>query len=452
MSDSSTEGIRAKEAATGLSASSRLGEQVAVLSTLASIVCRPLTLRETLESALDEVVGCLNLRAAWICLHEGQPSDLGRALGRCDSEEAMAARKECVWYRSSGSGGSDRGQHTAPPTDVAESICPAVEHFRNAGQAIVFATQVSPCGAAGALRAEGSTLLACAPLQCRTKFVGVLSLVGEEPDAKPGSTDLSVSVLTAIGRQIGIAIENLGLLEELHRAEEFRRRLLARMLALQEEERRRIARELHDHMGQSLTSLIVTLRILGEATSPEEVSDHLQKLRDTVGQILEEMHELAFELRPAALDDLGLLPTLRHFLRGYRDRYRLFVDLQVLGLGDDRLPPSIETALYRIIQEALANVVRHAQAGGVTVLLEKRSTAMMLIVEDDGIGFDVNQVMDTGSNAENLGLYGMREQAALLGGTLAIEATPGVGTALFVTVPLTQGGADDGKDPHIGGR
>jgi signal transduction histidine kinase len=146
------------------------------------------------------------------------------------------------------------------------------------------------------------------------------------------------------------------------------------------------------------------------------------------------------------LDDLGLLAALRHYLGEFRDRFHIPVDLQVVGLGDTRLPSRVETALYRIAQEALINVARHAKADSVGVLLEDRDTAVVLIVEDDGVGFDVDRVMGSHVHEDNLGLYGMRERAFLLGGTLTIESTPGTGTSVFVEIPLEREKSAYGQD------
>jgi signal transduction histidine kinase len=275
-------------------------------------------------------------------------------------------------------------------------------------------------------------------------------------------TEDSLEMLTAIGRQIGVAVENASLYEELHQREALRRQMLERMITLQEDERRRIARELHDQTGQRLTSTIMTLGLLEETVPTPEGRAYVRDVRDTAAQILKEIRDLALHLRPSVLDDLGLLAALRHWLKGYQNRYRLLVDFQVLGLDGKRLPPEVETALFRIAQEALMNVVQHAQARSVTVLLEHRhsetSSSVMLIVEDDGKGFDVARVMNTRPHEGNLGLYGMRERASVLGGTLTIESTPGRGTAVFVRIPLESRGSqttpegEHGEDSLAGSR
>jgi signal transduction histidine kinase len=252
-------------------------------------------------------------------------------------------------------------------------------------------------------------------------------------------------MLLAIGHQIGIAIENTRLYEELRQEEMLRRHLLERVMAVQEEERKRIALELHDQTGQPLTSLIITLGVLAEVTSMREVKAHVQDLRSLASRILQDVHDLALELRPSVLDDLGLLAALRHLHKEYQDRFRLPVDFQVLGLDGERLPSEVEIALYRIVQEALTNIARHAEAQSISVLLERRGALLKLIVEDDGHGFDVTSTMSAHSR-KRLGLYGMRERASLLGGTLTIESSSESGTAVFVEIPLVDRRSDNGQD------
>jgi signal transduction histidine kinase len=264
-------------------------------------------------------------------------------------------------------------------------------------------------------------------------------------------TEGAQDLLTAVGRQIGVAVENASLYGELRRTERLRRQLMERAIELQEEERRRIARELHDQTSQRLTSVLMTLGILAEAKSLEETRAHVSDLRAAVGQTLEEVHDLALELRPRLLDELGLVAALRHDLGEFRDRFHIPIDLQVVGLDRGRLPSRVETALYRIAQQALVNVARHAHAQNVGVLLEDRGSLVVLIVEDDGVGFDVEEVMGSHVQQTNLGLYGMRERASLLGGRLTIESTLGGGTSVFAEIPLEREERSSDQDPTVGG-
>ena len=223
-------------------------------------------------------------------------------------------------------------------------------------------------------------------------------------------------------------------------------------MTAQEEERRLIARELHDETSQALTFLIVKLKVLEDADSPTAIQQSIQDLREAVAGILDRVHDLALELRPTVLDDLGLVAALRQYLRDYQGKYRLSVDFQAMGLDRRRLPPEVETTIYRVVQEALSNVARHAQAQNASVLLEKRESFVAVVVEDDGQGFDVAEATGTDLRRSNLGLYGMQERVTLLGGTLTIESSPGVGTATFVKIPLGTGtGTDDEEDTSATG-
>jgi signal transduction histidine kinase len=188
------------------------------------------------------------------------------------------------------------------------------------------------------------------------------------------------------------------------------------------------------------------LKVLEEASPTAEMKTRTLELKEMATRILNEVRALSLQLRPSTLDDLGLLAALRHYFKGYQDRFHLVVDFQVLGLENKRLSPEVETALFRIVQEALINVAMHANAHSVSVLLENRGDSIKLIVEDDGKGFDVAQVMGTQPHERNLGLYGMRERASLLGGSLIIESTPGTGTAVFVVIPLPREEGKNEKD------
>lgn len=218
--------------------------------------------------------------------------------------------------------------------------------------------------------------------------------------------------------------------QERAEREHLRSQLLDKVITAQEEERKRIARELHDETGQALTSLMVHLKRMNENCPVPALEPQMEELRRLIAGTLDGVHNLSLELRPKALDDLGLEIALQRYLRDWRARYAIDADLVVVGTDGQRLPAPVETALYRIIQEALTNVARHACARNVSVLLERRDQRVRAIVEDDGLGFDLTEAAATG----RLGIYGMRERAELLGGTLTIESAPGQGTSIFVEV------------------
>ncbi len=223
-----------------------------------------------------------------------------------------------------------------------------------------------------------------------------------------------------------------------------RQELLQKLLTAQEEERHRIARELHDQMGQHLTALILGLKILKDGTPPASPQyQRLQQLQELTDRVGKEVHHLALELRPTALDDLGLHTALVNYVEGWAERSGVAVDFHSTGLDAERLPSLLETALYRIVQEGLTNVLKHAQARRVSLILQRSPNQMVAILEDDGRGFDPAGEIPWANTPSRLGLLGMRERVALVGGTLTIESTPGKGTTIFVRIPLPAGRKGD---------
>jgi signal transduction histidine kinase len=226
---------------------------------------------------------------------------------------------------------------------------------------------------------------------------------------------------------------------ELKKAEELQKELRLQLGMAQEEERRRLSRELHDQMGQHLTALILGLKSLNYSverdSQAEKILKQLQNLTEQIGQ---QIHSLALELRPTALDDLGLYTTLLNYIEEWSERANIEVDFHSEGFDDERLPPQIETTLYRIVQEALTNVLKHSGAKHVSLILENRKDNVLAIVEDDGRGFDVDAVMSSSRAERRLGLLGVKERVTLVGGVLNIESTPDKGTTLFVRIPKFQ--------------
>jgi signal transduction histidine kinase len=223
---------------------------------------------------------------------------------------------------------------------------------------------------------------------------------------------------------------------EVRQKEEMRTRLLAQVITAQEDERKRISRELHDETGQSLTSLLIGLRLLEEREERPEVRAALAELRRQSGTTLDVVHSLALQLRPSVLDDLGLVPALERLIGEWRRTAATPVAFETNLESGSRLPAPLETALYRIAQEALTNIARHAGATSAGIILKRRRSSIGLIVEDNGRGFDVAAHPGAVRDERSLGLFGMRERATLLGGTLAIESAPGSGTTVFVELPL----------------
>lgn len=213
--------------------------------------------------------------------------------------------------------------------------------------------------------------------------------------------------------------------------EQLRRQLLEKVITTQEDERRRIARELHDSTSQNLTSLMVGLKNIEALCDHPRLRATVDELRRVTSQTLDEVHEISARLRPRILDDLGLAAALERLAHEWQARYKTPLDLLIHSNGE-RFPEEIETAIYRIVQESLTNIARYAGAHSVSVLVEQRGEQVIAIVEDDGQGFDPSQ----SPGEHHLGLEGMRERAELLGGQMTIESEPGKGTSVHVQIPL----------------
>ena len=220
------------------------------------------------------------------------------------------------------------------------------------------------------------------------------------------------------------------------RAEERIKALLERLVSVQEEERRRIARNLHDQLGQRITALRFSVSALKDdaALGVEVLQQRIEAIDRIAAQIDRDVDGIAWDLRPASLDDMGLDAALQAMVRDWSATRGVRGELHVSTILDGRLPPDMESHLYRIVQEALNNVAKHAGASRASVLLRRTSGDVEVIVEDDGRGFDVESI--TTSREGGMGLTGIQERASLMGGHLEVESTPGAGTTLFVRIPL----------------
>ena len=232
------------------------------------------------------------------------------------------------------------------------------------------------------------------------------------------------------------AEEALRQLSKIKEAQAIHRLLLERALAAQEEEKRRIARELHDEAGQLLTSLLVGLRALEDAENLADARAQGARLRQITAQAIDEVGRIARGLHPAVLDDHGLGIALRRYVAEYSKVHNIAVDLTFSGTDPSDLPPAVQTGLYRIIQEALTNLARHSGAKAASIVFALSATTMEITVTDDGCGFDTGAA--TLVSSDRLGIHNMRERAAMLGGDVRFRSD-GTGTAVIVHIPLTLG-------------
>jgi two-component system, NarL family, sensor histidine kinase UhpB len=239
-------------------------------------------------------------------------------------------------------------------------------------------------------------------------------------------------------------VERLGdtlntMLDVLHEHRGLLQKMSEQVLAAQEDERKRIARELHDETAQALTTLLIRLKILERARTASDMRGQINELRVVTAQTLEAVRKLAVELRPATLDDLGLIAALEAYTDSYSSRNSVRVAFRAEGFDDHdkRLPSQIELVLYRVVQEGLTNAAKHAAPHQVRVDLSRTAEEVVASVEDDGSGFDVEEVMR--SRERGLGLFGMQERLALVGGQLVIDSVPGSGTRIYARVPCRAG-------------
>jgi signal transduction histidine kinase len=218
--------------------------------------------------------------------------------------------------------------------------------------------------------------------------------------------------------------------------EKDRVRLLRQIVRAQEDERRRIARDIHDQVGQQMTALRLNLAALDQGLSGDgKLRVKLDQTKTIAERLDADVDFLAWELRPAALDDIGLAEAMGTFVREWSNHSGVEAQFHTSGLDKERLSPETGTNLYRIMQEALNNTMKYAQARHVDVLLERRDNQVVLILEDDGVGFNPEKEASADGD-KGMGLIGMRERAALVGGTLQIESKPKAGTTIFARVPV----------------
>ena len=258
---------------------------------------------------------------------------------------------------------------------------------------------------------------------------------------KDGSKIWTSENVRAVQDETGALLYYEGIVEDITQRKEVeaqRRDLLRRLVRAQEDEQRRISRELHDQMGQSLAALLLGLTSLRDLVTEEPATRLIQRLQDITNIMAGDMHNLIRELRPTALDDLGLQTALSNYIEEWSQRSAVAIDFHFNGMLNQRLESQLESAIYRIVQEALNNAIKHAAAQNISIILENRGDRILVIVEDDGVGFDVDALLKTPTKNRRFGLLGMQERVALVGGTLNIESTPGVGTTVLVHIDLSR--------------
>ena len=322
------------------------------------------------------------------------------------------------------------------PTNFLDSI-PLLDKMRKSNQPILIpdTQQESDCMDIENFKWCRSFL--SAPLMVDEKMIGSINLF----DGRVGFfTREMCDRLVAFAAHAAAAIQNAWLFNQVQVSSERLQSLSRRLVEVQEAERLFIARELHDEAGQMLTSLLLDLQLLEKKSSnPEAILEKVSEMEDSLNEISKSLHNVAMTIRPASLDHLGLVPALRQHVELVGEKYGLKAQFRTKGILK-RLPSNIETILYRIVQESMTNVVRHARATQVDVVLTVREGNLIVLIEDDGIGFNPEEVP-----VENhLGLLGIRERVEMIGGRLMIESVPGEGTTVMVEVSYADSLVDRG--------
>lgn len=287
--------------------------------------------------------------------------------------------------------------------------------------------------------AEGLKAFICVPLRAKDSVLGVLYVASRMPRH---FTTNDMQLLYAIGDQLGIAIEHAKLYERLRGARERLRRLARQNLVAEEEERRRIARELHDETSQSLSGMALQLQALIEMSAVSGPQDAgftagLKKVQSLTVQVHNEVSRLISNLHPALLDTLGLVPAARQHAETRLQPLGINVSVETKGT-EMRFPHEVEAALFRFIQGAIGNIAQHSKAKNATIVLEYQPDNFSMHISDDGQGFDVSEITDVEESGRGRGLFSMRERIGFLGGTSGMESKIGEGTTVWAKVPIGQ--------------
>jgi signal transduction histidine kinase/DNA-binding response OmpR family regulator len=366
-----------------------------------------LDLDQVLVTVLEEVRHLLNAVACSVWLTNSETGELV-------CQQATGPQNEIV-----------RGWRLAPGEGLAGWVAGTGESL------IVSDAQTDGRHYAGVNRRTGLQLrsILTIPLLVQQKVIGVLQVLDTETDHFD-KTDLAL--LEPLAASAAIAIENARLYEQVHSERTRLRALSLRLVEVQEAERRHIARELHDEIGQTLTGLNLVLDMAARLP-PDDAATNIQEAQVLVNKLLTQVRDLSLDLRPSMLDDLGLLPTLLWHFKRYTTQTNVQVSCEHTGIQGQHFAPEIETAAYRIIQEALTNVARHADTDQVTVQLWTTPETLNVQVKDCGKGFEPEIALIA---SESSGLTGMQERAVLLGGQLTVESDRDTGTCLTAQFPL----------------
>jgi len=403
-------------------------EDLALLFAISRNVAATLDRSALLQDAVPRLVEMLpRVSAGMLVLRRaaGEPLEIVSVV-ECNDPAAPVAERKAQGLQL-----AEFTARTGRPSWMVDHTVAPLEEAALSGPAATEPPDLS--GIATTSTAAGGHTMAM-PLLARGQIVGSLVFCTLY-DAMPFSLR-DVALARAIADQLSVAIDNATLYDEVQQSGKLRGELLHRVVSAQEAERQRIARELHDGTGQTLTALGLGLAAAADRldTDPAAVRRQLIDMKQMNAQVLQEVHNVIADLRPSILDNLGLVPALRGHARAFEERTGIQTQLIVQGKAT-RLRPEVETTVFRIVQESLTNVVRHAAAHSVLVQVVFGDDGLALSVHDDGQGFDVGRALAGEDGRAAWGLLGIHERAALVGGTAELVSAPGQGTTVRISVP-----------------
>ena len=379
------------------------------LNAVATLLARSLDLTKTMNAATERVRNGMSTDACGIFLsddreltltlaaHQGMPANVLPSIQRITYSELFP----------------NASKAPASPSDLAwHSACRTVLNERLAWDSVL-----------------------CIPLQAEGKMLGSLFVANQR---EKHFTTEDETLLSTLGWQIAVTVINARLYETVKNKEKERAKLLHQIITAQEEERKRIARELHDETRQALSALILGLDTVdtARAADPSEAAAIQQSNKAIARQILEDIRRITADLRPSLLDDMGLVPAVTRYAKNRLNPLGIMLRFDVDNLKGYRLPSDLEIVLFRIIQEAISNIIRHAHASVVTIQLTNQNSHITLRIADDGQGFDPRSAQLSNSQDSGFGLRGMQERVSIIGGDFDLQTAPGQGTVVTVLVPI----------------
>ncbi len=407
-------------------------QELSLLLSLSNLLATPMSLPDRLRSVLEKIVQSLHFPDAGMILL------IRRQTGALDIRSSMGFDKDETQYAWA----QDLGQ---------QCVTMSIAMCRHADGTIIEFFLEQALDRAECRRIASPVMIIGLPLAVRKQVIGSIVLCQTQAEEKKDLSLDEFKLMISTAQQLGLSIETVRLYQQAQERERLLGELLHQAVGAQEAERQRIARELHDATGQSLTAIALGLRGVETMldSSPSVAIEQVGELKSFTSDALGELRQLISDLRPSQLDDLGLVAALRWYVQEFEKRYAVPVDFHVKG-DQVRLLSEYETVLFRITQEALTNVAKHAHASRATVELEIQPSQISVHICDDGRGFDPKETLRGDLPHTGWGLLGIQERAALLDGQYEIESEPGGGTCIRVRVPLVTEATDVENKTAVG--